>query len=98
MKHIFLKGKDSSNTIVLFHGTGGNENDLIPLARMIDPDVNMLSIRGNVNENGMNRFFRRIQEGVFDEEDIRFRAEEIREFLVKASEEYGFSLENLTGV
>ena len=98
MKHLFIKGTDSSRTLVLFHGTGGNENDLIPVARMIDSEANLLSLRGNVNENGMNRFFRRIQEGVFDEDDIRYRAREIRDFLHSASEEYGFSLNALAGV
>ena len=98
MKHLFIKGTDSSRTLVLFHGTGGNENDLIPVARIIDSEANILSLRGNVNENGMNRFFRRIQEGVFDEDDIRYRAREIRDFLDSASEEYGFSLNALAGV
>ncbi|MFH5835365.1 alpha/beta hydrolase [Proteiniclasticum sp. C24MP] len=98
MKHIFIKGNDNNKTLVLFHGTGGNENDLISLGRMIDSEANILSLRGNVNENGMNRFFRRIQEGVFDEEDILYRAEEIRSFIESASKEYGFSPDNLTGI
>ncbi|MBO1263462.1 alpha/beta hydrolase [Proteiniclasticum sp. SCR006] len=98
MKHKFIKGTDNTRTLVLFHGTGGNENDLIPVAQMIDSEANILSLRGNVNENGMNRFFRRIQEGVFDEEDIRYRAREIIEFLETAAEEYGFSLNALAGL
>ncbi|HSR04645.1 MAG TPA: alpha/beta hydrolase [Proteiniclasticum sp.] len=98
MNHLFIKGNDLEKTLVLFHGTGGNEKDLLPVAEMIDADANILSIRGNVTENGMNRFFRRIQEGIFDEDDIRFRAKEIKDFLESASKEYGFSLENITGV
>jgi len=98
MNHLFIKGKDLEKTLVLFHGTGGNEKDLLPVAEMIDADANILSIRGNVTENGMNRFFRRIQEGIFDEDDIRFRAKEIKDFLESASKEYGFSLKNITGV
>lgn len=98
MNHLFIKGTDEEKTLVLFHGTGGNERDLIPVAEMIDAEANILSIRGNVSENGMNRFFRRIQEGIFDEDDIRYRALEIKEFLESASIDYGFSLESLTGV
>jgi len=98
MNHLFIKGTDFEKTLVLFHGTGGDEKDLIPVAEMIDADANILSIRGNVTENGMNRFFRRFEEGLFDEDDIRFRAKDIKDFLESASIEYGFSLKNLTGV
>lgn len=98
MNHLFIKGTDEQKTLVLFHGTGGNEKDLIPVAEMIDAEANILSIRGNVTENGMNRFFRRIKEGIFDEDDIRYRAQEIKDFLESASIEYGFSLKSLTGV
>jgi phospholipase/carboxylesterase len=98
MIHLYIKGADKEKTLVLFHGTGGNEKDLLPVAEMIDADANILSLRGNVTENGMNRFFRRIQEGIFDEDDIRYRAKEIKDFMESASIEYGFSLKNLTGV
>lgn len=70
MKHIFNKGKDSTKpTLLLLHGTGGNELDLLPIAGRIDDEASVLSVRGNVLENGMPRFFRRLAEGVFDEED-----------------------------
>lgn len=98
MNHIFIKGNKKEKTLVVFHGTGGNEKDLIPVAEMIDAEANILSIRGNVSENGMNRFFRRLEEGIFDEDDIRFRAKEIKDFLENASIEYGFSLKNLTAI
>lgn len=65
MIHIFQKGTNSK-TLVLFHGTGGNEFDLIPLAIQIDPQANILSFRGRIMENGMPRFFRRLAPGVFD--------------------------------
>lgn len=80
MIHVFKEGT-SKETFVVFHGTGGDENDLIPVAQMVAPDANILSLRGNVSEQGMLRFFRRLSEGVFDEEDIRFRAKEIVDFI-----------------
>lgn len=66
---------------VLFHGTGGTETDLIPIARRIDPTGTVLGIRGNVLENGMPRFFRRLAEGVFDEADIRRQSADLAAFL-----------------
>ncbi|WLR49504.1 alpha/beta hydrolase [Halobacillus litoralis] len=89
MKHIFQKGK-SERTLLLLHGTGGTEQDLLPIAKMIDPDASILSVRGNVSENGMPRFFKRLREGVFDEEDLIERTDELNEFLDEASKEYGF--------
>ncbi|MDQ0269062.1 alpha/beta hydrolase [Cytobacillus purgationiresistens] len=99
MKHIFEKGKDSSKpTLLLLHGTGGNELDLLPLAGKIDEDASVLSVRGNVSENGMPRFFRRLAEGVFDEEDLIFRTKELYEFLDEAAENYGFDRKNIVAV
>lgn len=95
MKHLFIKGENPAKTLVLFHGTGGNEEDLIPLARIIDPSANVLSLRGSVTENGMNRFFRRLSEGIFDEADIRTRALEITEFLDDAIRAYALNREEL---
>ncbi len=78
---------------ILFHGTGGNESDLIPIVRRLDLDGSILGIRGNVLERGMPRFFRRLQEGVFDEEDIRVRAKNLADFIAEMSHKYGFSAE-----
>lgn len=65
MKHIFQKGINPSKpTLLLLHGTGGNELDLLPLAGRIDDEASILTVRGNVLENGMPRFFRRLAEGV----------------------------------
>jgi phospholipase/carboxylesterase len=75
--------------LLLLHGTGGDENDLIPLGRMISPGSALLSPRGKVLENGMPRFFRRLAEGVFDEDDVRFRAGELADFVAEASKVYG---------
>jgi phospholipase/carboxylesterase len=99
MKHIFQKGKDSSKpTLLLLHGTGGNELDLLPLAGMIDEEASYLSVRGNVLENGMPRFFRRLAEGVFDEEDLVFRTKELNEFLDDAAKQYDFDRENILAI
>ena len=68
-------------TLVLLHGTGGDENDLLPLGRRLLPGANLLSVRGKVLENGMPRYFRRLREGVFDEQDLRFRTNELADFL-----------------
>ncbi len=99
MKHIFNKGKDANKpTLLLLHGTGGNELDLLPIAGMIDEEASVLSVRGNVLENGMPRFFRRLAEGVFDEADLVFRTKELNDFLDEASEKYGFERSNIIAV
>lgn len=81
--------RDDAPTLLLLHGTGGNEDDLLPLGRMIAPGAALLSPRGKVLENGMPRFFRRLKEGVFDEEDVRLRALELAGFIAAARERYG---------
>ncbi|AST91292.1 MULTISPECIES: alpha/beta hydrolase [Sutcliffiella] len=99
MKHIFNKGKDASKpTLLMLHGTGGNELDLLPLAGMIDDEASVLSVRGNVLENGMPRFFRRLAEGVFDEEDLVFRTKELNDFLNEAAEKYNFQRDNVIAI
>ncbi|MFB3165084.1 alpha/beta hydrolase [Neobacillus sp. 179-J 1A1 HS] len=99
MKHIFNKGKDATKPIfLLLHGTGGNELDLLPLAGMIDDEASVLSVRGNVLENGMPRFFRRLAEGVFDEEDLLNRTKELNEFLDEAAVKYEFDRDNIIAI
>lgn len=90
MIHIYLEGK-APRTLVLFHGTGGTEEDLLSIGKMVDPDAHILSFRGEVNENGMNRFFKRLAEGVFDEEDLKERAEVIRKELEKLLSKYNLT-------
>jgi phospholipase/carboxylesterase len=75
--------------LLLLHGTGGDENDLLGLGRMISPGSALLSPRGKILENGMPRFFRRLAEGVFDEEDVKFRANELADFVVEARRAHG---------
>ncbi|MUV37750.1 putative hydrolase [Lentibacillus sp. JNUCC-1] len=99
MEHIFKQGSDASKpTLLLLHGTGGTEEDLLSLAEMIDPDATVLSVRGNVLENGMPRFFRRLAEGVFDEEDLVFRTEELNAFLDEAAERYQFDRDRVLAI
>jgi len=99
MKHIFKKGTDpSNNTLLLLHGTGGTEQDLLPLAERIDPEANVLSVRGNINENGMSRFFKRLRPGVFDEEDLKIRTHELNDFLSEAASEYGIDRKKIVAV
>ena len=83
--HRFEKGAEpDARPLLLLHGTGGDENDLMPLGRMIAPAAPLLSLRGKVLENGMPRFFRRFAEGVFDEDDVRRRAQELADFVEQA--------------
>ena len=87
MIHIFEKGK-SDDTIIALHGTGGHERDLIPFVKMMNPDANILSIRGNIQEHGMNRYFKRIKPGVFDLESLRHETENLYDFIKSSVEKY----------
>jgi phospholipase/carboxylesterase len=95
--HEFVPGT-SHRTLLLLHGTGGNERDLIPLGRALDPNAALLSPRGKILENGMPRFFRRLAEGVFDLEDLNYRTNELADFVAAASEHYGFASDNVVAV
>src|SRR6266404_5348804 len=95
--HEFVPGS-SERTLLLLHGTGGNERDLIPLGRELDPNAALLSPRGKVLENGMPRFFRRLAEGVFDLEDLKYRTHELADFVTAAAQHYGFASDNVVAV
>lgn len=98
MEHIYNEKKKGAPVFVLLHGTGGTENDLIPLAELLNPEYNVLGIRGNVQENGMNRYFKRHGEGQYDWEDLEFRGNELYEFIVEKSKEHDFKLEDVVFV
>jgi phospholipase/carboxylesterase len=88
--HRFLPAEDpgSAETLLVLHGTGGDENDLIGIGQTVAPGAAILSPRGNVLENGAPRFFRRLAEGVFDPKEVRSRAEELARFIRVASAAY----------
>lgn len=81
-------GQGIDIALLLLHGTGGNENDLLSLGKELLPGAAILSPRGRVMEQGMPRFFRRFAEGVFDLEDLKFRTHELYEFVSGALEHY----------
>ncbi len=95
--HEFVPGS-SERTLLLLHGTGGNERDLIPLGRELDANASLLSPRGKVLENGMPRFFRRLAEGVFDVEDLRKRTHELADFVIAAAKHYQIDRKKLVAV
>ncbi len=90
--HRFEPAADPSlPPLLLLHGTGGDETDLVPLGREIAPGAALLSPRGNVLEGDMPRFFRRFREGLFDEDDVRRRAGELANFITEARRAYGLA-------
>ncbi|MBP0444533.1 alpha/beta hydrolase [Roseomonas sp. SSH11] len=90
--HRFEPGADATRPpLLLLHGTGADENDLIPFGRLVAPGATLLSPRGKVLENGMPRFFRRLAEGVFDEEDLRRRTDELAAFIRESQARHGLA-------
>src|SRR6266576_5991780 len=95
--HEFVPGI-SDRTLLLLHGTGGNEHDLIRLGRKLDPNAALLSPRGKILEHGMPRFFRRLAEGVFDIEDLKLRANELADFVTAAAKHYNLAADQIVAV
>ncbi len=95
--HEFVPGS-SKRTLLLLHGTGGNERDLVPIGRELDPNDSLLSPRGKVLENGMPRFFRRLADGVFDLEDLKKRTHELADFVIAAAKHYKIDIKNMIAV
>lgn len=90
--HVFERGDDGKRPpVLLLHGTGGDERDLLPLGRAVAPGASLLSPRGKVLEGGAPRFFRRLAEGVFDEADLTVRTHELADFVQDARERYGIA-------
>lgn len=95
--HLYKPSSDPLNekTILLLHGTGGDEESLLPVADFLMPHASVLSPRGRVLENGMPRFFKRHAEGVFDMEDLRIGTRELAGFIELSSVEYGIDPDDL---
>jgi phospholipase/carboxylesterase len=95
--HRFVPAEDkaSAETLIVLHGTGGDENDLIGIGQTIAPGAAILSPRGNVLENGAPRFFKRLAEGVFDAREVRSRGEELARFIRAAILKYGLNPERV---
>lgn len=97
--HQFIPSTTAEETtLLLLHGTGGNEEDLIPLGRYLAPHAAILGVRGKVLEGNAPRFFRRLAEGVFDEEDLVFRTHELAGFLEQATQEYALNAQKIIAV
>jgi predicted esterase len=88
--HQFVPGQPGAPVLLLLHGTGGNEHDLLELGSSLLPGAALLSPRGRILENGMPRFFRRLAEGIFDMEDLVFRTHELADFVEAAGAHYRF--------
>ena len=97
--HVFEPASDpSAPPLLLLHGTGGNEQDLLPLGRVLSPGSALLSPRGKVSERGAARFFARLSEGVFDPEEVRRRTLDLANLVSAAATEYNLDLSRLTAV
>lgn len=94
-EYIYNEGKADEPVFVLLHGTGGDETNLLPVAQVLNIDATILSIRGNVDENGMNRYFKRHGEGQYDVEDLNKRGKELHDFIVEKAKEYDFPLDDV---
>jgi predicted esterase len=98
-EHVYrAAASPAAATLLLLHGTGGTERDLIPIAGMIAPAAGILSPRGKVLEGTMSRFFRRLSEGVFDLDDLRLRTHELAGFVQAAAAQYQFDAKTVTAV
>ena len=96
-EHVY-QDNGGKKTLLLLHGTGGDENDLIPLGTRLDSSANILSPRGKILEDGQLRFFKRLSPGIFDRQDLKLRSQELSEFLVECSKIYNFPLDSVTAV
>ncbi len=97
--HLFEPGPNpGSPPLLLLHGTGGDEHDLLPLGRALSPGSALLSPRGNVSEHGANRFFARLAEGRFDPAEVTRRTHELADFIAAAAKQYGLDPAKLVAV
>lgn len=93
-EYIYREGKANHPVLILLHGTGGDEQNLLPVAEALDEEATVVSIRGNVSENGMNRYFKRLGEGNYDWDDLEKRGKELSAFIEQLADEHDFSLDD----
>ncbi|ASU78449.1 phospholipase [Actinopolyspora erythraea] len=98
LRHEFVEGTPGSPVLLMLHGTGGTPHEMLALGRELHPDAALLAPAGRISENGTARWFRRYAEGVFDEEDVLVRAEELAGFVQQARRHYGVSGRGLVAV
>ena len=96
-KHKWVPQGPDAPVLVVLHGTGSDEEEILPLGQAVWPEASLLSVRGNVLEYGAARYFRRFSEGIFDLEDLAVRTKDLVEFLAWAGEEYGFTRPSVVG-
>jgi len=94
-EHRYIPGKEGAPLVLALHGTGGTEDDWVPLAQELVPQAHVLAPRGRVLEQGMARYFRRLAIGVFDEADVKLRSAELAAFLREAATRYGFRADSV---
>jgi phospholipase/carboxylesterase len=92
MKFIFRQGDPEAPVLVLLHGTGGDEHSLLEVGHRLNPGASLLGVRGNILENGLPRYFKRLAEGVYDEEDLNIQGKKLAQFIQEIAAEKGFSL------
>lgn len=95
MEYIYKPGKEGQPIFITLHGTGGDEYNLIPVAEALNFEYGVIGIRGTVNENGMNRYFKRTAEGIYDLADLEVRGQELLVFIEELGEKYNFSMEDV---
>ena len=96
--HVYRPGEDGAPTFLMLHGTGSSEQEILGLAEAMDPTAAVLSPRGRISENGMRRWFRRIEEGVFDVDSVRSEAAELAAFVEWARSAYGLDARPITAI
>ena len=98
--HVWRPGKDTATakTLLLLHGSGADEHDLLPLGQALDPSANLLSPRGLVRVEGVNRFFMLHAENTYDEGEVFHAASELSDFVWNAAAEYGFDTDGVYAV